>query len=429
MLAQLDTFGRVHGGRFQIAEINMISKHSAAFLPYGNGKSYGDSCLPQVGGKAVLALKEPEAVFDSATGLLVASPGLMLGDIILKYGPLGWFLPVTPGTKHVTLGGAIANDVHGKNHHVRGTFGCHVAWFDLLRSDGVVRRCSPTENTDMFSATIGGVGLTGVITKAAIRLFKVPGASVLERTIPFNSLDDYFAMSDAIDTGNEYAVAWLDQLASGSRFGRGLVFAGNHVEAPFAAHKKPLVSMPFTPPVSLLNGLSVRAFNTLYRFAKSRHSAPKIVPYDPFFYPLDMVDHWNRFYGPNGLHQHQSVIPVEAANTIIPAMLQASRDAGQVSFLTVIKKFGVKASPGLISFARAGYTLTLDFPHRGAKTLKLLDRLDAMTVDAGGAVNPYKDSRMSPQTFEASFPNWRELEALRDPAFQSAFWARTAARL
>lgn len=353
----------------------------------------------------------------------------MLSDIILHCGPSGWFLPVTPGTKHVTLGGAIANDVHGKNHHLSGSFGCHVEWLDLARSDGVTRRCSLRENPDLFSATIGGMGLTGHISRAAIRLMKVPGVNVAEKVTPFASLDGYFDLAEQADETNEYAVAWIDQSAGGAAAGRGLLFTGNHVEGPFVPHGRAILGVPFTPPVSALNGLSVRVFNTLYRFAKGRDPRVKTTHYNPFFYPLDGVANWNRLYGPRGLHQHQSVIPFVAARRIIPQLLQVSRDAGQASFLTVLKRFGSVRSPGILSFSRPGYTLTLDFPHRGKKTLQLLDMLDAMTVGCGGSVNPYKDSRMSPRTFRESFPEWQRVEALRDPAFLSAFWARTAMKL
>lgn len=421
----LESFGRVHRGPFSVSE---GLPGTGPALSFGNGRSYGDTCLPSAGGTAITP-GSSSIKFDAATGLLEASAGTTLSEMILHCGPLGWFLPVTPGTKHVTLGGAIANDVHGKNHHLSGSFGCHVEWLDLVRSDGITRRCSLRENLDLFAATVGGMGLTGHINRAAIRMMKVPGVDVAEKVTPFASLDAYFNLAEQADATNEYAVAWIDQLASGAGAGRGLLFTGNHVEGPFKPHGRAKLMVPFTPPISALNGLSVRAFNTLYRFAKGRKSGVNTTHYNPFFYPLDGVASWNRLYGPHGLHQHQSIIPFDAARRIIPQLLQVSRDAGQASFLTVLKRFGSLRSPGILSFARPGYTLTLDFPHRGEKTLRLLDMLDAMTTGCGGSVNPYKDSRMSPQTFAKSFPDWRRLEALRDPAFISGFWARTAMKL
>lgn len=422
----LESFGRIHRGRF--ATVRAVPS-SGPCLSFGAGKSYGDSCLPAAQGMAIIPGSRTDIRFDPATGLLEAHPLTPLSDIILHCGPQGWFLPVTPGTKHVTLGGAIANDVHGKNHHVSGSFGCHVEWLDLVRSDGVTRRCSLHDNAELFAATIGGMGLTGHMSRAAIRMMKVPGVNVAETVTPFGSLDAYFDLAEQADAENEYAVAWIDQLATGAGAGRGLLFTGNHVESPFKPHKSAKLSVPFAPPVSALNGLSVRAFNALYRAAKGRKSGVATTHYDPFFYPLDGVANWNRLYGPRGLHQHQSVIPFEAAQRVIPQLLDVSRNAGHASFLTVLKRFGSLRSPAILPFARPGYTLTLDFPHQGERTLRLLELLDAMTVGCGGAVNPYKDSRMSPQTFAASFPNWRELDAFRDPAFLSAFWARTAMKL
>jgi FAD/FMN-containing dehydrogenase len=428
-MVHLATFGRVVGGDFTAASLEDIANNRTQLLAYGNGKSYGDTCLPAVQGNVLFPQSGEAPEFDEATGLLVASAGMTISEIILKYGPKNWFVPVTPGTKHVTLGGAIANDVHGKNHHLRGSFGCHVEWLDLMKSDGQTYRCSSTENVDLFAATIGGMGLTGFIFRAAVRLMRVSGCNVLEKTIPFQSLEEYFEAAEQADYDNEYAVAWVDQLAGGSAAGRGLLFVGNHHQGEFTPHKSAKLSVPFVPPVSLLNGLSVRAFNVAYRGAKSRKTGLHETHYDPFFYPLDMMHNWNRLYGPRGLHQHQSVIPFDIAKTVIPDMLEQSRRAGQVSFLTVIKRFGAVTSPALLSFARPGYTLTLDFPHRGAATLALLETLDRITVECGGAVNPYKDSRMSPATFASSFPNWRALEAIRDDQFMSGFWARTAGRL
>jgi FAD/FMN-containing dehydrogenase len=428
-MVQLTTFGRVKGGAFAPVVENAIAQTEGSVLPYGNGRSYGDTCLPAAGGQVILRAEQSNVSFDRETGILVANAGMMISDIILQCGPLNWFVPVTPGTKHVTLGGAIANDVHGKNHHVRGSFGSHVVWLELLRSDGKTYRCSASENAELFAATIGGMGLTGMIGRAAVQLMKVSGCNVLEKTIPFQSLEEYFEPAAQADADNEYAVAWVDQLASGAASGRGLLFVGNHGEGAFRPHGNAKVSVPFVPPVNLLNGLSVRAFNLAYRLVKARKTDLHMTHYDPFFYPLDMVHNWNRLYGPRGLHQHQSVVPFDVAKSVIPELLAQSRRAGQVSFLTVIKRFGSIASPGLLSFARPGYTLTLDFPHKGASTLALLDRLDQITIECGGAVNPYKDSRMSAETFAASFPDWRALEALRDPAFMSAFWARTAMRL
>ena len=336
-----------------------------SWLAVGNGKSYGDSAQSD-GGILVRSGESARILsFDAHSGVLTAEPGVTLGDIILHAGPHGWFPPVTPGTKHVTLGGAIANDVHGKNHHKRGSFGAHVIAFDLLRSDGVTRRCSAGEHINLFNATIGGFGLTGMIVSATIQLMKVGSADVNERISPFKSLEEYLELAEAADASNEYAVAWLDQLNAG---GRGLLMTANHAEAGgFVPHRaKPKLAVPFQPPLNCLNGFSLSAFNALYFNGKSRNGGVKTSAYDGFFYPLDQVGNWNFLYGPKGLYQHQSVIPFEAAPTALPQLLAASRKAGQASFLTVLKRFGSNrlAQPHALCAARLHADAGLSKPGR-----------------------------------------------------------------
>jgi FAD/FMN-containing dehydrogenase len=425
-----DSFGRItRHPRRALALDGLLeglgSDPNLTVLPFGAGKSYGDTCHNDGGVLVPMRSKSAILGFDPDTGLLTAEAGATLEEIIAYVAPQGYFLPVTPGTRYVTLGGAIANDVHGKNHHRRGSFGCHVAGFELLRSDGTVHACSATENPELFAATIGGMGLTGIILRASIRLMRVGSLDVIETITPFSGLGDYFERAEAADAENEYAVAWVDQLSSSNR---GVLLTGNHAETGnfTPAARATRLTVPFELPVSALNGLSLKAFNIAYFHAKARKSGAHLSPYGSFFYPLDAVGHWNRLYGPKGLHQHQSVIPFDAAPTVIPEMLDASRKAGEASFLTVLKRFGSVASPGVLSFPKPGYTLTMDFPNRGASTLKLLETLDGMTIAAGGRVNPYKDQRMSASSFTAGFPRWRELEAQRDPRFLSDFWRRTA---
>ncbi|WP_349365216.1 MAG: FAD-binding oxidoreductase [Roseitalea porphyridii] len=427
-----ESFGRVNrksraalAGRHALAGIAEAAP--ASLLPFGNGRSYGDSCHNDAGLIADMRGLDRIVAFDPDTGLLEAEAGVMLHAIIDHCAPHGFFLPVTPGTRFVTLGGAVANDVHGKNHHARGTFGCHVESLELVRADGR-HRLSRTENPALFGATIGGMGLTGFITRVRLKMMKVGALDVIERLTPFATLGDYFDRAGAADAANEYAVAWLDQLHGE----RGVLMAANHAEGGGfgTGSHRPRLSVPFELPVSALNGLSLRAFNAAFHAAKVRRAgAERRTAWQSYFYPLDAVGHWNRLYGPAGLFQHQSAIPFETAREAIPAMLAASRKAGQASFLTVLKRFGTIASPGLMSFPRPGYTLTLDFPNRGRSTRALLATLDAITVEAGGRVNPYKDARMSAATFAASFPHWAELEALRDPAICSDFWRRTALAL
>lgn len=403
----------------------------ASLLAYGNGRSYGDTCQNEGGSIVDMRSLRRILSFDPETGLLEAEAGTLLSDIIAHVAPHGFFPAVVPGTQFVTLGGAIANDVHGKNHHRRGTFGCHVESFTLLRSDGKTYNCSNTENAPLFRATIGGLGLTGLILTATIRLMRVPSLDIQERVAPFRDLGEFFDSVEEAESANEYAVAWIDQLARVHGAGRGLLMIGNHAESGSraATGAKHLLGVPFQPPINVLNRPVLKIFNRTYRMLKGRQRAPHNTPYQNFFFQLDGVSNWNRLYGPRGLFQHQSVVPEEAARKAIPALLATAKRAGQGSFLTVLKRFGAMPSPGLMSFPRPGYTLTLDFPNRGGSTLAVLKELDAITIDAGGAVNPYKDARMSPEVFATSFPQWRELEALRDPAFMSSFWARTANRL
>ncbi len=401
-----------------------------SLLPVGGLRSYGDSCLNGDGALVDMRGVDRLLGFDPETGFLEAQAGLPLPAMIAAGAPHGYFPPVVPGTQFVTLGGMIANDVHGKNHHRRGTFGRHVVSLDLLRSDGVTYRCSRDENPNLFAATIGGMGLTGVILSATVRMMRVASLDVAETATPFGSLADYFDLAPAVDDDNEYAVAWSDQLAGGAGAGRGVLLAGNHAPegARVARPAGGRLGVPVQPPVNVLNRPFLRLFNAAYRISRTSR-ARRLSGYQGFFFPLDGVRNWNRLYGPRGLFQHQSVVPDATARDAIPAMLDAARRAGHGSFLTVLKRFGALPSPGILSFPRPGYTLTLDFPNAGASTLRLLDDLDTIAVDAGGAVNPYKDARMGPATFAASFPRWRELEARRDAALMSDFWKRTAERL
>ncbi|MCY6380030.1 FAD-binding oxidoreductase [Hoeflea prorocentri] len=411
------------------ADVTPELLRSGSFLPFGNGRSYGDSCHNDSG--RLIDSRNANRIlgFDEASGALTCEAGTLLSDVLAYAIPRGYFLPVTPGTRFVTVGGAIANDVHGKNHHRRGTFGCHVARLTLVRSDGGPLECSPTSNSEMFSATIGGMGLTGLIMQATIRLMRVGTADVRQRTLRFGNLDDYFKHCDAFDAAHEYAVAWIDQLARGRKFGRGLLLGGDHIAekaAPMRQSERQWLQVPFTPPISLLNRYTLAAFNELFFRKEKVGEAIRTVPWQSYFYPLDSIGRWNRLYGPRGLFQHQSVYPQTNGSETTAKLMECAQAHGHASFLTVLKKFGSVQSPGLFSFPRPGFTLTLDFANQGKATLRLLDALDDIVVAAGGAVNPYKDARMGASVFEASFPDWHRLENLRDPAMMSDFWRRTA---
>lgn len=419
-------------GRYPRVRQRVIPLHDRAaplpqaaelLLPRGNGRSYGDSCLNPDG--ALLAARGLDRfiAFDAEQGILRCEAGVLLSEILALTVPRGWFLPVTPGTQLVTVGGAIANDVHGKNHHARGSFGDHVAGFELLRSDGSRRWCSPSGHADWFRASVGGLGLTGLLTWAELRLMRVPGPAIAGETLRLANLREFFELSRASDQAYEYTVAWIDCLASGPALGRGLFMRGGHAGGAVAEPpaQSPL-RMPFTPPLPLVNGLSLRAFNTLY-YAMPRRS-PWRLHYRPFLYPLDGIRDWNRMYGPAGFLQYQCVVPPGPAEDAVRELLARIARSGQGSFLSVLKLFGGRAAPGLLSFARPGATLALDFPNRGAGTFALLEQLDQVVGQAGGAVYPAKDARMSGASFRRYFPAWERFRAFVDPQFSSGFWRR-----
>jgi len=405
----------------------LAGRHSnPPVLAFGNGRSYGDSCLNDGGGLIAARRLGRILSFDVETGIIVCEAGVLLDEVLKLCVPAGWFPPVTPGTSLVTIGGALANDVHGKNHHRAGTFGRHVRSFELARSDGSVLTCSPADNAELFAATIGGMGLTGLITRVELQLMPIASAEMLQEAIRFDGLDRFFEIAAGSDATHDYTVAWIDSLAGGRRFGRGVFFRANHAPASDAPPAKvgSTLRFPLKPPFPLINGLTLRAFNALYRAAQPRTPEPRRIAYRPFFYPLDRVRDWNRAYGPKGLRQFQCAVPMATARDAVEAMLRLTLKAGESSFLTVLKLFGDVPSPGMMSFPIPGATLTLDFPHRGERTLKLLDALDRIAIEAGGRVNPYKDARMSAATFEASFPHWRDFARHIDPGFSSSFWRR-----
>ncbi|AMJ61859.1 FAD-binding oxidoreductase [Bosea sp. PAMC 26642] len=404
-------------------------RSQAPVLAYGNGRSYSDSCLNDGGTLIEARALDAILAFDRETGVFSCEAGVLLDTVLDHVVPQGWFLPVTPGTAFVTVGGALANDVHGKNHHRAGTFGRHVLAFELVRSDATRLTCGPDMNGELFAATIGGMGLTGLVTQVTLQLIPIASAEMKQEAIHFANLDHFFAIAAESDGSHDYTVAWIDSLASGGAFGRGVFFRANHASASDLPPARPPRRLPFPimAPVPLINGVTLKVFNALYRAAQPRTPEARRIPYRPFFYPLDRVSNWNRAYGPKGLRQFQCAIPMAQARGAVDEMLRLTQASGEASFLTVLKLFGDVPSPGMMSFPIAGATLTLDFSNRGARTEALLAALDRVTLAAGGRVNPYKDARMSPATFEASFPHWREFARHVDPGFSSNFWRRVTA--
>ena len=394
-------------------------------LPFGNGRSYGDVCLNDGGALLLTRGLDRFVAFDPATGVLRAQAGVLLAEILALIVPQGWFLSVTPGTQFVTLGGAIANDVHGKNHHVAGSFGCHVRAFELLRSDGNRLLCAPEQNTEWFQATVGGLGLTGLITWVEIQLQRIANPWIVAENRRFAHLDEFLTLDAEYEARYPYIVSWIDCAATGQALGRGIYMAGMH--APPGLLKPPpperrALTVPFMPPISLVNRFSVGAFNRLYYHLP--RPARGLTPYQPFFYPLDNLLEWNRLYGRQGFFQYQCVIPLTEAREALREILACIAASGQGSMLAVLKRFGDKTSGGLLSFPRPGITLALDFPNQDQSTLNLLERLDEVTRQAGGAVYPAKDARMSGDSFRGYFPQWAQFSRYRDPRFSSSFWRR-----
>lgn len=395
-------------------------------LPYGLGRSYGDSCLNNHGALLRSNHLDHFIRFDVEKGLLSCEAGVSLQSILELIVPQGWFLAVTPGTKFVTVGGAIANDVHGKNHNKIGTFGCHVRQFELMRSDGERLLCSPHNNSELFSATIGGLGLTGFIVWAELQLIPVVSAFIQEESIQCNHLDEMMALFQESGKNYEYTVAWIDCLAKGKQLGRGIFTRGNHCQnkaLPKMHDPRTVRSVPIVFPSGCLNRLTVSAFNQLYYRKLCGKYKSSRMDYDRFFYPLDAIHHWNRLYGPRGFIQYQCVL-VENSLEAMKELLRRIAHSGQPSPLNVLKDFGDIASPGMLSFPRKGLTLALDFPNRGKKTLQLCNELDEVVRQAKGALYPAKDSRMSPRMFESGFPKLAEFKHYLDPKFSSSFWRR-----
>jgi decaprenylphospho-beta-D-ribofuranose 2-oxidase len=381
----------------------------------GNGRCYGDAGLAP---KIISTLRADKILaFDTVNGVVDCEAGVLLSDLLTVIVPKGWFLPVTPGTKFITVGGAVASDVHGKNHHVDGAFSAHVEEMELVMASGELRTCSPVQDSELFWATCGGMGLTGIITRVRFRLKPVESAYIRQKQVKAANLDEVLQLFDTYKHYT-YSVAWIDCLKKGSGFGRSILILGEHASLndlnekqrrqPLVLAPKRQLTFPFSLPSFALNSLTVKAFNFLYYAKNTKKEINNVVSYEPFFYPLDAVLHWNRMYGKRGFVQYQFVLPLENRQGLVEILRKIS-EKGMGSFLAVLKIFGQQND--LISFPREGYTLALDFPVRDG-LFPFLDELDKIVLANGGRIYLSKDARMKPEVFWQSYPNANQFAAL-----------------
>ena len=408
-------------GRFPTIEAKVIApvdlnawknslRNEGELIPRGLGRSYGDSA------NATLVLQsdylDHYIDFDIEQGILRCEAGLSLHEILDCIIPKGWFLPVTPGSGYVTIGGAVASDVHGKNHHISGTFGDHVLSIDLLLGSGEVLRVSRSQYSELFHATCGGMGLTGIILSITLKLKAIKSSNILQTTLKARNLEEILHQFN-VNQESTYSVAWIDCLAKGAQLGRSILMLGEHSDAGDLSLEEPKkLSVPMDMPSKLLNTYSISAFNSLY-YARTRQAIDQTeVSYMNFFYPLDGLRNWNRLYGKQGFVQYQFVLPKASGYEGMREILEKISDAGKGSFLAVLKGFGPQNN-NYLSFPFEGYTLALDFKAEQA-TFDLIRKLDPMVVNYGGRIYLAKDALMSQETFKKGYPRWREFEEVRN---------------
>ena len=379
-----------------------------SLIPRGMARSYGDSAMAPVVIQTTSCDHFIE--FDINKGLLTAEAGITLREILKIIVPNGWFLPVTPGSSYVTLGGAIASDVHGKNHHIAGTFGQHVKSMRVLLGTSDIVTVSSTKNVDLFRATCGGMGLTGVIISATIKLTPILSSFINQKTIKADCVESACEAFE-MNSSATYSVAWIDCLTKGKSLGRSVLMLGEHAKSGGLelASKDP-ISLPIYTPAALLNSMTIKIFNEAY-WHKAKHDKTQTIPLMPYFYPLDVVGSWNKFYGKAGFLQYQCVIPKDNGVTNMRKLLTEIAKSGQASFLAVLKQFG-KANDNLLSFPTEGYTLALDFKLT-MSAIKTLHKLDNIVADMGGKVYLSKDAVMRETTFKKTYPKWQEFELIR----------------
>ena len=390
-------------------------KNSGSLIARGNGRCYGDASLAAA---TICTIKYNNVLsFDRQSGIFECESGITLDQVLDIIVPAGWFLPVTPGTKYITVGGAVASDVHGKNHHVEGSFSNHIVEMEIMAADGSLIRVSSTERADLFEATCGGMGLTGIITRVAFRLKKIESSYISQKQIKAKNLQELISLFEEYKHYT-YSMAWIDCLQKGDSFGRGILIVGEHAPLnalsaerranPLKLPSKTRITFPFNLPSWVLNTFTVKVFNALYYAKNLKREQDSIVPYEPFFYPLDAILHWNRGYGKPGFVQYQFVLPLKAKDGLVN-ILQRISSKGLGSFLAVLKVFGKQES--MISFPFEGYTLALDFPVRPG-LFEFLDELDQVVLANGGRLYLSKDARMKPSVLHAGYPRLQEFKAV-----------------
>jgi len=392
------------------AELIRTLEKGGDIIARGMGRSYGDSAL----NSNVISTARFNKIlsFDPSNGLVVCESGVTLAELIEIYLKRGWFLSITPGTRLITVGGAIASDVHGKNHHTAGCFSEYVEWLELMLPDKSIVRCSRKENRELFLATCGGMGLTGIILTAAVSLKRVNSAYIRETVVRCNNLSEIFHLFD-VHQSTTYSVAWIDCAASGKRLGRSVLMAGEHAEAGKLNIPLPrTLSVPFDLPGFCLNKYSVSIFNRLYFNMSPSYIKDRLILLEPFFYPLDKIGNWNRIYGKKGFTQYQPVIPRESAYEALKEILNRIAKEGLGSFLAVLKLLGPE-NENFISFPTDGYTLALDFKIE-PRLFPFLDELDRIVIDFGGRVYLTKDVRMSKEVFRKGYPGWEQFAEIRE---------------
>lgn len=394
-------------------KIEQIDSNKFSFkkksIPYGNGRSYGDSCIND----NLIDVKSRNSIlnFDKKNGSISVEGGVLVDKVIEKILPEGWFLPVVAGTKFITIGGAIASDVHGKNHHIDGCFSNYVEWFKLLMPNGSLKKCSTEENKELFIASCGGMGLTGVIIEAKLKLKKISSSNIFQTTIKSKNLKETFEIFDRIKD-EPFSVAWIDSLSKGENLGRSIINYGEFMDDGYLNYKKKFrLNIPFNLPSFCLNNFTIRIFNFLYYNRVLRKKSSKKTNFDSFFFPLDVLKNWNRIYGEKGFLQYQFIIPIEKSYDALFKILQKISESGKGSFLAVLKLYG-KENENYLSFPLEGYSLALDFKIEDG-IFDLLDDLDKVVLEYDGRIYLSKDSRVSKSVFESGYPRISRFRQLR----------------